>query len=124
MTGCYAIILCKTKTEALLRWLLLSLGNSEIVGSNPIWPLSFKETKCSFPLTRNKVFNILESLRYRLIACSASDPNSSNFKSCVWRTVSFHSSHHSLVSTNKKRKIKQMTPEPEFPNSEARLQAV
>ena len=30
----------------------------------------------------------------RLVACSASDRQGSNFESCVWRTVSSQSSHH------------------------------
>ena len=30
----------------------------------------------------------------RDVACSASEPQDSNFKSCVWRAVSFYSSHH------------------------------
>ena len=35
------------------------------------------------------------SLRDREVACSASDRNlGSKFESCVWRTVSSHSSHH------------------------------
>ena len=38
--------------------------------------------------------SIVESLRDREAACSASDRQGSNFESCVWRTVSFQSSHH------------------------------
>ena len=38
--------------------------------------------------------SIVESLRDREVACSASDRQGSNFESCVWRTVSSHSSHH------------------------------
>ena len=34
------------------------------------------------------------SLRDREVACSASDRQGSNFESCVWRTLSSHSSHH------------------------------
>ena len=34
------------------------------------------------------------SLRDREVACSTSDRQGSNFESCVWRTVSSHSSHH------------------------------
>ena len=34
------------------------------------------------------------SIRDREVACSASDRQGSNFASCVWRTVSSHSSHH------------------------------
>ena len=40
------------------------------------------------------IFNIVRSLRDREIACSTSDHQGSNFESCVWRAVSFHSSHH------------------------------
>ena len=45
------------------------------------------------PHPRVKV-SIVGSLRDREVACSASDRQGSNFKSCVWRTVSFQSSHH------------------------------
>ena len=45
------------------------------------------------PHPRVKV-NIVGSLRDREVACSASDRQGSNFESCVWRTVSSHSSHH------------------------------
>ena len=37
---------------------------------------------------------MLLSLRDREVACSASDRKGSNFKSCVWRTVSSQSCHH------------------------------
>ena len=42
-----------------------------------------------------KGLNIMEILRDREISCSASDRQGANFESCVWRTVSFHSPHHS-----------------------------
>ena len=45
------------------------------------------------PHPRVKV-SIVGSLRDREVACSASDRQGSNFESCVWRTVSSHSSHH------------------------------
>ena len=41
--------------------------------------------------------SIVGSLRDREVACSASDRQGSNFESCVWRTVSSHSSHHQKV---------------------------
>ena len=47
-----------------------------------------KETKVFLPHPRVKL-RIVGSLRDREVACSAS-----NFESCVWRTVSSHSSHH------------------------------
>ena len=53
----------------------------------------FKETKMFLPHPRVKV-SIVESLRDREVACSASDRHGSNFESCVWRTVSSQSSHH------------------------------
>ena len=52
-----------------------------------------KETKMFLPHPRVKV-SIVGSLRDRKVACSASDRQGSNFESCVWRTVSSHSSHH------------------------------
>ena len=54
----------------------------------------FKETKMFLPHPRVKV-SIVGSLRDREVACSASDRQGSNFESCVWRTVSPQSSHHS-----------------------------
>ena len=53
----------------------------------------FKETKMFLPHPRVKV-SIVVSLRDREVACSASDGEGSNFESCVWRTMSSHSSHH------------------------------
>ena len=53
-----------------------------------------KETKMFLPHPRVKV-SIVGSLRDREVACSASDRQGSNFESCVWRTVSSQSSHHS-----------------------------
>ena len=38
--------------------------------------------------------SIVGSLRDRVVACSASDRQGSNFEFCVWRTVSSQSSHH------------------------------
>ena len=52
-----------------------------------------KLTKMFLPHPRVKV-SIVESLRDREVACSASDRHGSNFESCVWRTVSSESSHH------------------------------
>ena len=52
-----------------------------------------KETKLFLSHPRVKV-SIVGSLRDREVACSASDRQGSNFESCVWRTVSFQSSHH------------------------------
>ena len=52
-----------------------------------------KETKMFLPHPRVKL-SIVGSLRDRDVACSASDRQGSNFESCVWRTVSSHSSHH------------------------------
>ena len=54
---------------------------------------SLKETKMFLPHPRVKLI-IVGSLRAREVACSASDRQGSNFESCVWRTVSSHSSHH------------------------------
>ena len=45
------------------------------------------------PHPRVKV-SIVGSLRDRVVACSASDRQGSNFDSCVWRTVSSQSYHH------------------------------
>ena len=53
----------------------------------------FKETKMFLPHPRVK-HSIFGSLRDREVACAASDRQGSNFESCVWRTVSSHSSPH------------------------------
>ena len=52
-----------------------------------------EETKMFLPHPRVKL-SIVGSLRDRKVACSASDCQGSNLKSCFWRTVSSHSSHH------------------------------
>ena len=52
-----------------------------------------KDTKMFLPHPRVKV-SIVGSLRDREVACSASDRQGSNFKSCVWMAVSSQSSHH------------------------------
>ena len=52
-----------------------------------------KETKMFLPHPRVKL-SIVGSLRDREVACSASDRQGSNFESCVWRTMSSHSSYH------------------------------
>ena len=52
-----------------------------------------KEAKMFLPHPRVKL-SIVGSLRDREVACSVSDRQGSNFESCVWRTVSSHSSHH------------------------------
>ena len=52
-----------------------------------------KETNMFLPHPRVKL-SIVGSLRDREVACSASDRQGSNFESCVWRTLSSHSSHH------------------------------
>ena len=52
-----------------------------------------KKQKMFLPHPCVKV-SIVGSLRDREVACSASDRQGPNFESCVWRTVSFQSSHH------------------------------
>ena len=42
----------------------------------------------------SSVLDIVESLRDRVVSCSASDRQGSILESCVWRVASFHSSHH------------------------------
>ena len=53
-----------------------------------------KETKYVSSPSTCKSLSIVGSLRDQEVACSASDRQGSNFKSCVWRTVSSQSSHH------------------------------
>ena len=52
-----------------------------------------KETKMFRPHPLVEL-SIVESLRDREVACSASDLQGLNFESCVWRAVSSHSSHN------------------------------
>ena len=52
----------------------------------------WKKQQMFIPHPRVKV-SIVGSFRDREVACSASDRQGSNFKSCVWRTVSSQSSH-------------------------------
>ena len=52
-----------------------------------------KETRTFLPHPLVKL-SIAGSLRDRVVACSTSDRQGSNFESCVWRTVSSHSSHY------------------------------
>ena len=54
---------------------------------------SLKETQIFLPHPRVKL-SIVGSLCDREVACSASDHQWTIFESCVWRTVSSHSSHH------------------------------
>ena len=55
-----------------------------------------KEAKLFLPHPRVKL-SIVGSLRDKEVAYLASDCQGSNFESCVWRTVSSHSSHHLYV---------------------------
>ena len=52
-----------------------------------------KETKIFLPNPLVKL-SIVGSLRDREVACSASNIQCLNFKSCVWRALSSDSSHH------------------------------
>ena len=61
-------------------------------GSVPVLG-GLKETKMFLPHPLVKLV-IVESLRDREVACSASNRQGSNFESCFWRTVSSHSTHH------------------------------
>ena len=56
----------------------------------------FKETKnVSSPSTcESQYCGWYRGSRDREVACSTLDRQGSNFESCVWRTVSFQSSHH------------------------------
>ena len=69
-------------------------GKSEIEVRTPFWhSIFFKETKCFFP-DHSYRFNIVDSLRDREVACTASDSQGANFEFCIWRVVSSHSSHY------------------------------
>ena len=66
--------------------------HARVRGSVP-GPGGSKETKMFLPHPRVKR-SIVGSLCDQEVACSASDRQGSNCESCVWRTVSSHSSHH------------------------------
>ena len=53
----------------------------------------WKKQKMFLPHPRVKI-SILGSLRDREVAYSASDRQCANFESCVWKTLSYQSSHH------------------------------
>ena len=77
---CPRVVVSTAAFHARVRGSVLGLGG-------------LKETKMFLPHPRVKV-SIVGSLRDREVACSASDRQGSNFESCVWRTVSYQSSHH------------------------------
>ena len=77
------------RAGALGQWLAPLPFTSSGFGSRSRW---FERNKNdSSPFTCE---SIAGSLRDREVACSTSDRQGSNFESCVWRTVSSHSSHH------------------------------
>ena len=97
-------------TGWLIFWQIDMIGHYKVMGGGPRVVVStaafharvrgsvpglggLKETKMFLPHLRVKL-GIVGSLRDRGVACSASDRQGSNFESCVWRTVSSHSSHH------------------------------
>ena len=78
---------------ALVQWLKLPAWKVDDRGLEPHSGLQvLKKQNVSSALTPKKI-NIVGSLRDRELACSASDRQGSNFKSCVWRAMSSHSSH-------------------------------
>ena len=69
------------------------LGKSEIAGSNHTLALKFQRNNMFLPHSLIKI-QYCWSLRDREVRDSASDCQGSNFGSCGWSAVSFHSSHH------------------------------
>ena len=86
-------LVCCTDWARALGWWLAPLPFT--LGSGDRFPVSavWKKQKSFFPHPRVKL-SIVGSLRDREVAFSASYHQGSNFESCVWRTVSSHSSHH------------------------------
>ena len=74
------VVVSTAAFHARVRGLFLGLGG-------------LKETKMFRPYPLVKL-SIVGSPRDREVACSTSDLRGLNFKSCVWRAVSSHSSHH------------------------------
>ena len=83
MLGLYTLLVLDTKR-------CRTLSQSSGFGSRS---RRFERNKMFLPHPRVK-HSIVGSLRDREVACSASDRQGLNFKSCVWRTVSSHPSHH------------------------------
>ena len=81
-----------TNSADIRRRLLNQYNHKQDGGSVPGLG-GLKETKMFLNHPRVTV-SIVESLRVREVACSASDRQGSNFESCVWRAVSSQSSHH------------------------------
>ena len=71
----------------------MSGGDPGVVVTTAAFHGGLKVTKMFLSHPRVKL-SIVGSLRDRKVAYSTSDRQVSNFESCVWRTVSSHSSHH------------------------------
>ena len=85
----------KCNDRSFILWLFkITMTDQMIACPNSFFERrGLKETKMFLPHPRVKV-SIVGSLCDREIACSASDPQASNFESCVRRTVSPQSSYH------------------------------
>ena len=79
----------RSRAGALELWLALLPFTLEFGVRFPVSAV-WKKQKMFLPHPHPRV----GGLRDREVACSASDRQGSNFESCVWRTVSSHSSHH------------------------------
>ena len=88
------IELCSTFEAGALWWWLAPLSFTPELGARLSVSAVWKKQKMFLLQPRVKV-SIVGSLRDREVACSASDRQGTSFESCVWRTVSSHSSHHS-----------------------------
>ena len=75
-------------------WVVLSHGLFHARVRSSVPGLGGLKETTMFLLHPRVKLSIVESLRDREVACSASDRQGSNFESCVWRSVSSQSSHH------------------------------
>ena len=82
------------KGRALVQWLKLPAWKVGYHGFEPRSCIQVSK-KQSPPPPAHKMQYCGEPLRGD-VACSASNHQGLNFKSCVWRAVSYHSSHHPI----------------------------
>ena len=94
LTICSITLIQRWYNNVCLEDVALGVGSSSQYGRGSFPGLGgLKETKMFLPDPLVKL-SIVGNLLEREVACSASKPQGLNFKSCVWRAVSSHSSHH------------------------------
>ena len=77
-----------------MQWLKLYAWKFGDRGFKPRSGIQVSKKQKPPPPTYSWRFDIVGSLRDIEVECSASDRHGSNFKICVWRVITYHSSHH------------------------------